>query len=70
MVKWLGLHVSTAGGPSLIPGQGAKILQASQHGPPPQKKSPENKQMKKITADPQNLKNSAQHEQAVKRLVE
>ena len=34
------------------------------------KQPPENKQMKKITADPQNLKNSTQHEQAVKRLVE
>ena len=70
MVKWLGLHVSTAGGPGLIPGQGGKTLQASQHGQKKKKQPPENKQMKKITADPQNLKNSTQHEQAVKRLVE
>ena len=28
MVQWLGLQPSTAGGPSSIPGQGTKILQA------------------------------------------
>ena len=28
VVQWLGLHISTAGGISSIPGQGTKILQA------------------------------------------
>ena len=31
-VQWLGLGASTAGGPSSIPGQGTKILQAAQCG--------------------------------------
>lgn len=33
MEQWLGLHVFTAGGTSLIPGQGTKTLHASQYGP-------------------------------------
>ena len=32
-VQWLGLCVSTAGGPGSIPGQGAKIPYAAQHWP-------------------------------------
>ena len=32
MVKWLRLHASTAGDTGSIPGQGTKILQATQHG--------------------------------------
>ena len=31
--EWLGLHDSIAGVESSIPGQGAKIQQAAQHGP-------------------------------------
>ena len=31
-VQWIRLHASTAGGKPLIPGWGAKILQAAGHG--------------------------------------
>ena len=27
VIQWLGLHISTAGDPGSVPGQGAKILQ-------------------------------------------
>ena len=36
VVQWLGPHSSTAGGPGSIPGQGTKILQATDTPPPPQ----------------------------------
>ena len=32
MVQWLGIHPSTTGGMSLIPGQGTKILNAAGNG--------------------------------------
>ena len=32
LVQWLARHASTAGGTSLIRGQGTKILQATWHG--------------------------------------
>ena len=38
MEQWLGLHVFTAGGTSLIPGQGTKTLHASQYGQKEKKK--------------------------------
>ena len=37
-IRWLGLHMSTAGGTGLIPGQESKILQAQWWAPPPKKK--------------------------------
>ena len=36
-IRWLGLHMSTAGGTGLIPGQESKIPQAQWCAPPPQK---------------------------------
>ena len=41
VVQWLGLHASTAGGMGSIPGQGTKILYATQHG----QKKKKNKQI-------------------------
>ena len=32
LVQWLRRHTSTSGGMGLIPGQGTKILHATQHG--------------------------------------
>ena len=43
MVQWLGLHTSTAGGSGLIPGQGTKILQGTQHCQKIESKQPKNK---------------------------
>ena len=37
-VQWLGLQALTAEGPSSIPGQGTKILQATWHGQKKKKK--------------------------------
>ena len=39
MVQCLRLHASSAGGTSLTPGQGTKILHVAQRHPPTQKKS-------------------------------
>ena len=41
-VQWLGLHISTAGGPGCIPGWGTKILQVAQHSQTKQNKTNNN----------------------------
>lgn len=38
VAHWLRLHVSMAESTGSVPSRGAKILHASWHGPPPQKK--------------------------------
>ena len=43
VVQWLGLGAFTAEGPGLIPGQGTKIPQVTQHG---QKKKKDGKDVK------------------------
>ena len=48
-VQWLGLHASTAGGTSSIPGWGNKILQATYHGQKEKKKKKERKKKEKKT---------------------
>ena len=51
MVQWLGLCASTTGGLGLIPGWGAKIPHAVQHGQKKKKnlkKTSENREVKSI----------------------
>ena len=42
VVQWVGLHVSTAGGPGSIPGGGTKILQAARHSQKKKKRKKKN----------------------------
>ena len=49
MVRWLGLHASTAGGTDLIPSCGTKILHAMQYGQKEKKKHPKTNKYQKST---------------------
>ena len=50
-IPWLGLCISTAGGPSSIPEWGTKIPNAIQHSPPP----PKNKSQEGRAASPNSI---------------